>query len=534
MQKLSLIWFKVSQKLAIRYLFFGLIGGLLMGLTVAPSNLWFLAWIALIPLWIALSQSTLTATLTGFLWGCGYHGFALFWITGIHPMTWMGVSWLNSLIIAIFCWLFITFWGAILVTIWSYILNYIITHNLLKLKFISPIFIKIFLGITIWCLLEKIWSFSPLWWTSLSLTQSPYNLAILQLLKISGTTTITALILLINGLFAENIILIINNKQHFYKDKYNLIANAIIILTITHGIGYINYQIKISNNPLEVINIGIIQGNIPNEIKLYDTGLKTAIINYTKGYNDLAKQKVDVILTPETALPLFYDDIKNNSSFYQAIIKQKIPLWLGAFDQIKNNYTNSLFFIDKEGIVITKYDKTKLVPLGEYIPFSNILGNIIDRLSPLDAHLIAGEKNQILNTPLGKVIVGICYDSAFAENFRFQASKGGEFIITASNNAHYSDAMPFQHHAQDVMRAIETDRYMAKATNTGYSAIIDPHGNTKWISQLHQYQTHVGKIYKRNTKTLYVAKGDWLIILLTFLMMSYFFFNYFRGDRNNQ
>lgn len=493
-----------------------------MGLTVAPTNFWFLGWIALIPLWIALYQSSLTATLAGFLWGCGYHGFALFWITGIHPMTWMGVSWFNSLIIAIFCWLFITFWGAILVTIWAYILNLIIiVQKLDKSKILSPSLSKIFLGVTIWCLLEKIWSFSPLWWTSLSFTQSPYNLAILQLLKISGPTIITALIVLINGLFAENIILILKNKQDFYKNKYNLIISGIIVLTITHGIGYINYQGKINDDLSKVINIGIIQGNIPNEIKLYDSGIKNAMINYTKGYQTLAQQKVDVILTPETALPFFYNQIENNSPIYQAILEEKIPIFLGAFDQVNNNYTNSLFTIDKQGQIMSKYDKIQLVPLGEYIPFRSILGNIINRLSPLDNQLIAGKKDQILNTPFGKAIVGICYDSAFAEIFRHQALGGGEFIITASNNAHYSDTMPSQHDAQDVMRSIETDRWTARATNTGYSAIIDPHGNTKWISHLHEYQTYVGQIYRRDTINLYVAIGDWLIILLTFLMIIY-------------
>jgi apolipoprotein N-acyltransferase len=547
------------KKISFKHLIFALIGGLLMGLTVAPTNLWFLAWIGLIPLWVALYESPVTAILAGFLWGCGYHGFALFWITGIHPMTWMGVSWFNSLIIAIFCWLFITFWGAILVTIWAYILNIIIVKNFCqfsvssllvallkgvnrgkvllikgdlgrsktfktgsKARFLRPTLSRLFLGVTIWCLLEKIWSFTPLWWTSLSFTQSPYNLAILQLLKISGPTTITLLIVLINGLFAENIISFLKNKQDFYKDKYNLIAGAIIILTITHGIGYLNYQAKINDHPLKVINVGIIQGNIPNEVKLYDSGLKTAMINYTKGYQKLAQKKADVVLTPETALPFFYNQIENNSPIYQSILEQKIPIFLGAFDQVDNNYTNSLFTIDKEGKIISKFDKIQLVPLGEYIPFKNILGNLIKRLSPLDTQLIAGKKEQIFNTPFGQAIVGICYDSAFAEIFRRQALQGGEFIITASNNAHYSDTMPSQHHAQDVMRSIETDRWTARSTNTGYSAIIDPHGNTKWISNLHEYQTHIGQIYRRDSINLYVAKGDWLIRLLLFLIIIYY------------
>jgi apolipoprotein N-acyltransferase len=112
--------------------------------------------------------------------------------------------------------------------------------------------------------------------------------------------------------------------------------------------------------------------------------------------------------------------------------------------------------------------------LGEYIPFEQALGHLVDRLSPLDAHLIAGRATQLFETPFGRAIVGICYESAFAKHFRRQAAAGGQFILTASNNAHYSETMPAQHHAQDVMRAIETDRWAVRATNTGYSGIVDP------------------------------------------------------------
>ena len=127
--------FILLKKISFKHLIFALIGGLLMGLTVAPTNLWFFGWIALIPLWIALYQSPLTAILAGFLWGFGYHGFALFWITGIHPMTWMGVPWFNSLIIAIFCWFFITFWGALLVTFWTFIINFIFKKKIINISF---------------------------------------------------------------------------------------------------------------------------------------------------------------------------------------------------------------------------------------------------------------------------------------------------------------------------------------------------------------------------------------------------------------
>ena len=77
-----------------------------------------------------------------------------------------------------------------------------------------------------------------------------------------------------------------------------------------------------------------------------------------------------------------------------------------------------------------------------------------------------------------------------------------------------------QHHAQDVMRAIETDRWVARAANTGYSAFIDPHGRTLWRSRPNTYAIHATEIYRRQTQTLYVRWGDWLTPWVTALAVG--------------
>lgn len=514
------------------------LSGIIMGLSLAPFSLWYLAWIALIPLWIIIRKSDHFSFLPALIWGLSFYGFAIFWITGIHPMTWLGVPWLNSLLITILVWLLLSFWGAFLVTIWAVLLNFF-THLKFnnKASFLERL-LNIILAVSLWCILEKIYSYTPLWWTSLSLTQSPNNLAILQLLKFSGTTTITALILAVNLLIAESLITLnelyinqkLNNIVSFLKNSYFLLI-GLSLLILTHLGGFYIYNQPVSKPLNQQLKIGIIQGNIPNEIKFNPQGFRKAIEGYTKGYQNLAQQKVQVILTPETALPFTFNNIKNSSSFYEALLTEKIPVFLGAFGEdnnsLNNDVTNSLFSLSGDGQIISRYDKINLVPLGEYIPFSQFLSNIIDRLSPLDAQLIKGTKNQIFNTTFGKAIVSICYDSAFPQHFRRQALKGGEFIITASNNAHYSSNMPAQHHAQDVMRAIETNRWAARATNTGYSAIVDYAGRTIWRSQLNTYEIHAGTIYRRQTQTLYVKWGDWLIKILGLFTLCFFIYKNF-------
>jgi apolipoprotein N-acyltransferase len=453
-------------------------------------------------------------------------------------MTWMGVPILASLAIAAFCWIFLTLWGAALVAIWATIMTF------LGKSLISPF--RVLIGIALWCGLESLWSRGALWWTTLAYTQSPHNIAILHLGQISGTTAVTAALVAVNLLIAEAWL---NAPLKLIQDRPlnpptlgNLrssspqnwgVRGAKDSLRNIHK-GYLSYAASLliglhlvgwglANQPLiqtpeTALKVGIIQGNIPNEIKLYAGGLRQAIEGYTAGYKTLADQGVEAVLTPEGALPLFWRDIPN-SSFYKAVLEKGVVAWLGAFGEQGSSYTNSLFTLTGTGETYSRYNKVKLVPLGEYIPFAEVLGGLINRLSPLEAQQVAGADNQVFDTPFGRAIASICYESAFSEHLRRQTALGGQFILSAANNAHYSPAMPAQHHAQDVMRAIESDRWAVRATNTGYSGIIDPHGKTEWISKLNTYQLHAATIYRRETKTLYVRWGDWLMLLLLVLSL---------------
>ena len=491
-----------------------LFSGILMGLAPAPFNAWYLAWFALAPLWVLIRQqkSLKQIAILALIWGLGYDGLALFWITGVHPMTWMGVPWLASIAIAIFCWVFITLWGAGVVVTWAVLIGFI--SQKLNNKSLANSLSLVLIATALWCVLETVWSHTPLWWPAIAYTQSPHNLVILQLGKLSGVNTVTAVIVAVNVLLAEAILYWRDSNS--FKSKI-LFISPLIILLISHLLGLYLDRIPTAKNNLAPIKVGIIQGNVANEIKLFSEGWRKAIAGYTSGYQRLAKQGVDVVLTPETALPFYWSDVLDGSSFYQAVIREGVPAWVGANGRDGSSYTNSIFTLTGEGKTYSRYDKYKLLPLGEYIPFESVVGKIIDRLSPLNAHLAAGDPNQIFDTPFGRAIIAICYESAFPQHFLRQAQAGGEFIITASNNAHYSKTMPTQHHAHDVMRAIETDRWAARATNTGYSAIVDPHGHTLWISEIDRYAIHADTIYRRQNKTPYVRWGDWLTPLLAIL-----------------
>jgi apolipoprotein N-acyltransferase len=494
--------------------------GMLMGMAYAPVEAWYLAWVAIAPLWYLMARDrTAGSAIYALCWGIGCYGWALSWLFGIHPMTWMGVPYLASLAIASFCSTFVTLWGASLVVLWSQCWRFINTK-----PHLNP-FIRIILATACWGGLEELYSLSDLWWTSLALTQSPHNLPILHLGRLAGPTAVGAAIVAINGTIAEGFLAIDRHRTSAPSQRFSkatgYLYTAICTLGILHAIGFTIATDSTFKPTESSLTLGVIQGSIGNEVRHNRSGYNLAIERYTQGYLTLAQQRVDAIVTPETAFPYRESQIKN-TDFYKTILDKKVPIFLGGFGEVGTGITNSVLIMTGDGKQVDRYDKWKLVPLGEYIPFGQFIGKFVDTISPLDSHLIAGKFAPTVKTPIGNVIFGICYDSAYPEHFRQQA-RSGELIVTASNDAHYGEGMPAQHHALDLMRAIETDRWMVRASNTGYSAVIDPHGQTKWISNLNEFTTHAHQVYRKQTQTFYVRYGNWLTPLLFSIGLSLFF-----------
>lgn len=276
---------------------FGIVflSGLGMGIIPAPVGAWWFAWIALVPLWIYINRAqgrVWLAMRLGFVWGLGYQGAAVSWVTGLHPLTWMGLSWWTSLTIALACWMFVTVYGALIAAFWSGWMAWIGAK--------LPVYHRILVGTTAWVVLEWLWTQSPLWWTPISYTQSPTNLIILHLGRISGPTVIVAALVMVNGCLAESWVAL------RYRWRYRSVAIALFIGL--HLLGLSLYLQPLQMEQDTALNIGIIQGNIPTRIKLFKQGLELGRQNYEAGYRQLADQGVDAVLMPEGAFP-FYGEV---------------------------------------------------------------------------------------------------------------------------------------------------------------------------------------------------------------------------------
>ncbi|MEL6777769.1 MAG: apolipoprotein N-acyltransferase [Cyanobacteria bacterium J06597_16] len=502
-------------------------GGLLMAL--APVNAWPLAWVALVPLWQVVhspQQKGRRIATSALLWGVAYHGVALSWFTKLHPITWLGIPWLGSLMIMLFGWVFLTLWGTGIAVSWTGVMVVIGRWQLRQHRAFSG-GARVLVGTAVWCAVEWLWSTSPLHWTSLSFTQSPYNLLGLQLGQLSGPITVTAAVVAVNGLLAEGLPAGQRTREESAREGWRYVAGALALFIGLHTLGLGLYSRALNDDPTERLAVGLVQGNIPTGEKLTAAGTRQSRQIYLEGYESLVAAGAELVITPEGAIPRTWNAFLQDRDLLQrAVVKNGVPLLLGTFahDDIADStspLTQSLLLLMPDGTVFGRYNKVKLVPLGEYLPFEPIVGELVQRFSDYGGSMIPGAFTQQLKTPFGVIAAGICYDSAFAEAFRQQVARGAAAIFTASNNDPYPPMMMMQHHGQDVMRAIETNRWAVRVTNTGISGVVDPKGRAHWLSGPNEYATHVGQIYRRHTETPYVRFGDWLTpLLLTVSLVS--------------
>lgn len=461
------------------------LSGAWLGLTPGEPGLWPLAWVALVPLWWVTFRRKGTLG-GGMLWGAAYHGLALSWLIHLHPLTWLGIPWGLSLVIALTIWILVTLWGAFWVGVWAWLVSWL-----------TPPILRLFTGVALWCLLETLASLTPLWWTTLALTQSPGNPTLLHLGQLSGPVTPTAWIMLVNGVLALAVT----------YPRPIILPLAVGLFCLGQSLGWFLQVTAPKERVLAYFPVGIIQPNIPNAQRFTPAGRREMEQRLRSGYTHLAQQGAELIITPEGVLG---KEFTPNHILTSLIQKWQVPVVLGAYGRRDGQLTNSLFMLNRRGEVVSRYDKVKIVPLGEFIPFEAGLGSWVRRISALPESQTAGTLPQTVRTPLGAVIAGICYDSAFARIFRIQAQAGGEWIITAANNDPYPPRMMRQHQAQDVLRAIETDRWLVRATNTGISGVVSPRGRIIWQAPPQENVSHWARIYRRNHRTLYVRYGDWL------------------------
>jgi apolipoprotein N-acyltransferase len=189
-----------------------------------------------------------------------------------------------------------------------------------------------------------------------------------------------------------------------------------------------------------------------------------------------------------------------------------------VFDSERSEYYNAVISIGREA---GAYYKHHLVPFGEYLPLREILGTLLQVMPLPVADFSAGELDQPLLRAAGYPVgVSICYEIILGEQMITQLPQAA-FLVNVSNDAWFGDSLaPHQHLEMARMRALETGRYLLRATNTGITAIVGPDSVIRERGP--QFETVVlrGEIEPRSGSTPYVRWGNWPVVIAAALVVA--------------
>ena len=272
----------------------------------------------------------------------------------------------------------------------------------------------------------------------------------------------------------------------------------------------------------------MVEGNIDQNQKWEKAWQQSTVDIYTRlsrqALTDFRRQYAEspttpptpLVLWPETAMPFYFE---NHPVFRPQLLdfvrESHIPLLLGAPGIIRTTPKNFQIFnraylVDAQGQAAGFYDKTHLVPFGEYLPplldfdfLRPILQGVGDFTPGLNA--------QPLRT--GDLALGllICYESIFPEIAQQRVADGANVLVNISNDGWFGDSSaPEQHLQLAVLRAVEQGRWLLRSTNTGISAVIDHRGRVVMRGTQFQAQSLTTAAERREGFTPFHRVQPWL------------------------
>ncbi|MGA2551354.1 MAG: apolipoprotein N-acyltransferase [Burkholderiaceae bacterium] len=268
----------------------------------------------------------------------------------------------------------------------------------------------------------------------------------------------------------------------------------------------------------EPLRVRLLQGDIAQDVKFEPEHFDSTVATYLRL---LESHPADLIVLPETAIPIFLNDVpdalverlRDDARRLHAAIAFGVPIADGPLI-----YTNSVLALSPDNPSVQRYDKTHLVPFGEFVPTG--FHWFVEMMHIPLGDFTAGSLAQApLNLADRKVAFNICYEDLFGEVIRRQAA-AANVLVNVSNVAWFGDSQALPQHLQlSRMRALETARPMLRATNTGMTADIDPHGQVQALLPAYTSASLDISVQPMTGTTPYVAFGDVPSLVAGLLML---------------
>ena len=470
-----------------------LLSGLGLTLSFAPFGYFYLAVLALAVLFTSWQQcSPWQAALRGYCFGLGMFSLGVTWVfvsIYFYGNASLFASALLSELFAAFWALFPAFCGYLSVRL---------NQNKRPLLFwLMPL---------LWILLEYgrgYWLLNGFPWLQIAYSQTDSLYAgFMPLFGVYGTGFLLALT---SALFAY---------LFCFKSHFKTVA-ATLVLILTSG--YLLKHISWTEQAGAPIQATLIQGNISQDEKWQESNLlKTLLIYQQMTYQHWDSQ---VIVWPETSIPAYLSQVDQHflMPLESEAQKHKTDLVVSLLE--KDTQTGAVF---NSALVLgaqrSVYRKNHLLPFGEYMPLQPLSGWVLDTIGiRLDDFTPGGDSQPLLKAAGYTFTTSICYEDGFGSEAIRQLAKTA-YLVNLTNDAWFGHSLePYQHLQMARMRAIETGRYMLRATNTGLTAIIAPNGKVMKQAPLFKTVTVTDSIFPMRGLTPYARLGDGAVIIFLVL-----------------
>ena len=479
------------------------LAGALSVLGFAPLYLYpllFATLALLVVLW-QRADSRGNAMLIGFVFGLGYFLAGVSWVyVSLHDFGSMPAP-LAAVLTFLFCCILALYPALI-----GYAYFALGTRSVLATLVVMP---------ALWTLADWVrgWLFTGFPWLALGYSQVPASplAGYVPLLGIYGATFAVALSTALMVTLWQSL-----RDEGSRAGKGRALLWSAIFASLWTG-GYLLQQIAWTMPAGAPVSVSLLQGNIPQETKWRGDEIKSTL----ETYHDLVvASRARLIVLPETALPLFLHEVPADYLAGLAAHARSNggDVLVGVPERSNSlDYYNSVLSL---GMAPTQtYRKSHLVPFGDFIPLKPVFGWFFDVVQiPLLDFARGADTQQPLEVAGQRVAVDICYEDVFGAEIIRQLPQA-TVLVNVSNVAWFGRSVAPQQHLQiSQARALETGRYMLRATNTGMTAIIDQRGNVQQVAPEFERAVVNGDVQGYAGTTPFVRWGNLPIIALCLLL----------------
>jgi apolipoprotein N-acyltransferase len=329
------------------------------------------------------------------------------------------------------------------------------------------------------------------------------NLRVIQMAELTGVHGVSFLILAVNAALAGCLVLT-------WRRALAGVAVAAVLTgaAVSFGVARLNER---APAPPPTVRITIMQPSIEQPLKWEPRHTRETLSIYFALTRQAAAERTQLIVWPETAAPtILRQDPGLVAALTNVASELNVPLLIGSIDAAGNppRYRNTAFLLTDRGIV-GRYDKIHLVPFGEFVPLSGVIG-FVRSWAEFVSELEPGTRTVVFQGPPAPYGVVICYEGIFPDLVRNFVRDGARLMVNMTNDAWFGRTSgPEQHLGMYPFRAVEHRVAVVRAANTGVSAFIAPNGQIVRRMNLFERGLITESVPLRVGKTLFTRLGDW-------------------------